>query len=132
MNNTNTTTNSQNQRLSDEEAWNRAREVLPGLVGNQGMRLGRRVRRTVEDLLFELLDERVLELKGTPDNFRRLMKPENTVELCVALGLNKEYTTKRFTAISNIRTAFNLRRKTSALDSVRDLIRRIPLNQSID
>lgn len=88
----------------------------------------RRARRSVEVLLFELLDEWVLELEDTPDEFRRQAKPENAVEFWIALGMDEKYATNRYKAISKIMEALNLKRKTSTLDSVRHLLRKIPLN----
>ena len=108
--------------LEKDEVWERALYLFPGLVRKSHTSIGRRV----ETVISELLQQKVTELREQDDGrFEILMKRENAVDLCIALGLNKTVVRKRYEAISNVQREFNIVSKTPTLISIQHLIRRI-------
>jgi hypothetical protein len=111
--------------LENDEAWERARYLFPGLVKESHTRYGRRF----ETIISELLREKVTELRKQGDTkFELLMKRENAVDLCIALGLNETVVRKRYEAISNVEREFKFVSKTPTLVSIQHLIYRIGVN----
>lgn len=86
-----------NDFLENNEAWKRAKYLFPGLVKLGHTLSGRRV----DTIISELLRDKVTELREQGDKeFERLLKRENAVDLCMALGLNETVVSKRYEAIS--------------------------------
>jgi hypothetical protein len=79
--------------LEKDEAWERAKYLFPGLVKESDFLFDRRVRTVIS----ELLREKVTELREQDNaQFELLMKRENAVDLCIALGLSETVVRKRY------------------------------------
>jgi hypothetical protein len=67
-------------------------------------------------------------LQGDEGEFERLLKTENAVELCVALGLDEVMVAKRYEAIRKLQDSLGIKSKTPTIASIRHLIYRLATN----
>ena len=116
-------------RLSDDEIRERVRWLFPGravemLRYYRGQRY--RGQQQLEDAMNHIIKE--LSILVGLEQWFKLTKPENAVELCVALGLNERVVRGRYNAVGNLQRELGLPDKTPSLVSIRHLVRRVPLN----
>ena len=118
---------SKSRHLSNDEAWQRAHRCFPNLL-SEDLVFSWKGSRRLEAVLEELLRERIRILQEDEEDFERLLKRENAIELCIGLGLAEDIVVKRYEAVENIREALGIPCKTSTITTVRHLIRRLSTN----
>ena len=116
-------------RLSDDEIRARVRWLFPGRAVEM-LRHYRGQRNRGQQQLFDAMDHSMkkLSIQVGLEQWFKLTKPENAVELCVALGLNERVVRGRYNAVGNLQRELGLPDKTPSLVSIRHLVRRIPLD----
>ena len=89
--------------LSDEQIRATVRWLLPGLADKM-LRYYRGQRNRGLQQLNDAMNHSMKELsiKVGLEQWFKLMKPENAVELCVALGLNERIIRERYKAVGNL------------------------------
>jgi hypothetical protein len=130
-----TTTDEKKHFLDEDEKLVRARYLFPGLsIPDRGppryhLRYGQDMRPTIENVVGDLLSEKIHNLQQEDEaRFSELMKRENAVDLCIALGVNETVVRKRYEVIGNLAREFNFTSKTPTLLSIRHLVYRIGVN----
>jgi hypothetical protein len=110
--------------LDEAETWKRARHVFPRLLNPKSTYTNQKV----ESVVFEYLSHELTELRKDEENFQRLLKLENAVDFCLALGLNETVVRKRYEAIGNLQRELNIVSKTPTLVSIRHLVYRLDID----
>jgi hypothetical protein len=110
--------------LDEAETWKRARHVFPRLLNPKSPYTNQKI----ESVVFELLSHELTELRKDEKNFEQLLKLENAVDFCIALGLNETVVRKRYEAIGNLQRELNIVSKTPTLVSIRHLVYRLEVD----
>ena len=118
-----------NHFLTSEETWERAKDIFPELLNEfSDLRSLHRIYRDVSPkginvIIWEVLTEKFDELReqGIVES-QQLMKRQNAPNLCIALGMNKEFVLRRFEAIRNFESEFGIVGKTPIMDSLKHLV----------
>jgi hypothetical protein len=112
--------------LDEVETWKRARYIFPGLLNPKSTYTY--PNQNIESVVLDLLSQKLTELREDEKYFERLIKLENAVEFCIALGLNETIVRKRYEAIGNLQRELNIRSKTPTLVSIRHLVYRLKVD----
>ena len=110
------------------DTWARARYLFPGLSEEQPLH---EIHPNPVVFLLESIECKLYDLRETDEGeLERLMKRENAVELCIALGLRESFVRKRYEAIDTLHRELGTKSKTPTMISIWHLLMRIGVNNS--